>query len=180
MKAKACRIVRQQEKRIHRALMADTAMPTQERLQQSQGAFQIGGDKRSGKIFRMFDTPLQRIFSEQKISELQYEALRQLHTHWFLGQLAGIPRSVDLNRIAVDWNGSAASERELMHREAFDIGWRALERLERFAVNVVILIEQPLTVAGHEIGYRSPYRARLAALELLQSAAGKLVIAWRI
>jgi hypothetical protein len=160
--------------------MVAEAMPTQERLKHAQGAFQIGGDKRSGKIFRMFDTPLQRIFSEQKISELQYEALRQLHAHWFLGQLAGMPRSFDLNHISGNWNGSTASERELIHRQMFEMGWKMLENLEQKIVNIVVLTEQPLVEAGQMLGYRSPYRGRVAALEILRQAADRLVAAWRI
>jgi hypothetical protein len=179
MKSKSQRMTQARNKRTSSLPMADSAMPTQERLQQAKGAFQIGGDRRC-KIFRMLDAPLEQIFSQQKISDLQYEALRQLRVHWYLGQLAGMPRSIDMNRVTVDWNGLGQSERELMHRQAYDIGWRELARLEQIAVNAVVLVENPLAVAGLELGYRSPYRGRVAVLELLRSAAAKLVKAWRI
>jgi hypothetical protein len=166
--------------RTSAALMADTAMPTAERLRQAAGSFQIGGDRRSGRIFRMLDAPLEQIFAEKKINDLEYEALRRLRMHWTLGQLAGSPQSVDFNRVARDWNGIAQSERELYHREMFGIGWNKLEQLERGIIGAVALSEITLAVAGLSLGYRSLYRARLAALDLLHSGAGKLAMAWSL
>lgn len=160
--------------------MADTAMPTSERLKRAAGAFQIGGDRRSGRIFRMLDSPLEQIFADKKIDDLEYEALRRLRMHWTLGQLAGSPQSVDFNRVARDWNGSAQSERELYHREMFGDGWGKLERLERSIIGAVVLTEIGLAVAGVMLGYRSPYRARAAALELLRAGADRLAMAWSL
>jgi hypothetical protein len=178
-KAQAQRQARQQ-KRTSAPLMADTAMPTAERLRHAAGSFQIGGDRRSGRIFRMLDAPLEQIFADKKLSDLQYESLRRLRMHWTLGQLAGSPQSIDYNRVARDWNGTAQSERELFHREMFGIGWQELGGLERSIVGAVVLSEIALSLAGALLGYRSPYRARVAALELLQASAGKLAAAWSL
>jgi hypothetical protein len=100
--------------------------------------------------------------------------------HWSLGALAGSPQSVDFNRVARDWNGIAQSERELYHREMFDLGWRDLIALERGVIGAVVLSEMSLVDAGTALGYRSQYRARQAALVLLRSGAARLAAAWSL
>lgn len=167
-------------KRVSGALMANTAMPTQERLRQAAGNFQIGGDKRSGRIFRMLDSPLEQIFAQRKLDDLQYESLRRLRMHWTLGQLAGSLQSADYNSISRDWNGTAQGERELYHREMFGIGWSVLDKLESTIIGGIVLSEIALAHAGSLLGYRSPFRARTAALALLQSGADKLAQAWNL
>ena len=155
-------------------------MPTAERLRQAEGSFEIGGDRRSGRIVRMLDAPLEKLFSNHKLNDLEYESLRRLRMHWTLGQLSGSPQSVDLNRVAHDWSGNAQSEREVFHRQQFEIGWRALLPLERGVVGAFALNEIALAIVGLGLGYRSPYHARCAALELLQRGADTLAIAWRL
>lgn len=159
-------------------VMAETAMPTQRRLAQAGAAFEIGGDARSGRVIRMLDSPLEQLLSERKLSEQHYEVLRRLRLHWYLGKIVGQVHAIDLNQVQTAWSGLAQNERALLHREAFDQGWSVLERLERGVVNAVVLTETGLTEAGAGLGYRSPYRGRVAALELLQSGAGRLVRAW--
>jgi hypothetical protein len=160
-------------------LLIDSAMPTHERLRHAHGAFEIGGDKRSGRIFRMLDSPLEQLKSENRISELHYEALRKLRMHWYLGNLAGAPGAVDLNRIVARGNGAAQSERELMHRQEFRQAMAQMMAVEREITNAVVLLELALAHAGSLLGYRSPYRARLAALDWLCSGADRLVTHWR-
>jgi len=155
--------------------MAQTAVPTRERLRQAQGAFEIGGDRRSGRIFRMMDTPLEQLFADGRITNLDYDTLCRLRMHWTLGQLGGAPRAIDYDRINVhvasEQNGS---ERELFHREMFELGWRNLAMLERGVIGAVVLQETALAIAGTMLGYASPYRARNAALDLIRSGAAAL------
>lgn len=178
-KAKAHRTPRPVGKRTSEPLMAIQAMPTRERLAQAQGAFQIGGDRRT-KVFRMLDTPLESLYNSEKLTGIQYDALRSLHLHWYVGLMSGSAKSVDLNRISSpDWARMSIGERELMHRQCFDVGWSCLDVSQKVVVNVVALEESGLQVAGFKLGYASPYRGRIAALELLQSGGDALAKAWR-
>jgi hypothetical protein len=174
---------RQRKAAREQALLAQahTAMPTAERLKHAgKGGFTIGGEQRGVKIFRMLDAPIEQLLAENKLTNLQYEALRRLRLHWYCGHLAGLPHAVDLNRVAGFGSGLGQGERELLHREAFDQGWRTLALNEHGVVGCVVLSEYSLALAGSELGYSSPYRARQAALELLLSAADRLAKAWRM
>jgi len=170
----------ERRKRTSAALMADTAMPTAERLERAGGAFEIGGDKRTGRVVRMLDAPIEKLFAEHHLKDLDYAALCLLRTHWTLGQLSGNPQSIDYNRITHAWNNANQSERELFHREMFEIGWICLEQIERQVMGAIVLNEIALTEAGSMLGYRSPYRARMAVLEILQKGASKLVRVWNL
>jgi hypothetical protein len=162
-------------------MLVEAAGPTPERLAHAHGAFQIGGMARSARVFRMLDAPIERLLFESRITESQHEALRQLRTHWFLGQVAATPRSVDLDRVvARDQDNRAPGELVLVHRQAFRAAWRILRSAERQVVHDVVLFELPLHVAGVGLGYTSPYRARHGAFELVQSAADQLRWFWRI
>lgn len=161
--------------------MAAEAMPTPERLRRAAGAFEIGGDRRTGRVIRLMDAPLQRLRADHRLDELDYEALCRLHRHWVLGQLGGAPRAIDYNRVTVHEAGGAAfSERELFHRSMFRLGWGELVTLERLATGAVVLAEVALAEAGGALGYQSPYRARSAILELLRSSANKLATIWKM
>jgi hypothetical protein len=159
-----------------RPSMAATAMPTQERLRQAGDAFEIGGSVRDGHIFRMLDAPLEQLYGRRLLTQGQYEALRRMRLHWFLGAMASSLRAVDLNRVQVSsWDALGQSERELMHRQAFGAGWALLGPLQRGVVMTVVLTEGGLTSAGAELGYRSPFRGRMAAMDLLRGAADVLM-----
>ena len=168
------------KKRTSAALMAAEAMPTAERLKQASGAFHIGGDRRSGRIFRMLDAPLERIYADKKLNETEYESLKRLRMHYTLGQLSGSPQSVDFNRVSFRWRGDSQTERELFHREMFASGWLAMLPLERGVIGAVVLSEIELAMVGEFLGYRSPYRGRVAALDLLRAGAAKLATTWKL
>jgi hypothetical protein len=156
--------------------------PTPQRYKHAQGAFEIGGDKRSGKgnrIVRMLDSPLEQVWTNNQITDAQYENMRRLRLHWFLGDLAGSPQSMNYNRVGTnDWINLGTSERQLQHKQEFIRAFDVLTTIEKQIVSAVVLIEIPLSVAGVELGYRSPYRARQAALEILRGAADRLARVW--
>ena len=178
LKPQALRSVSPRLKRA--AVMAESAMPTAERLKQAAGAFDIGGDKRSGRVFRMLDAPLEILFSAKKLTDLEYESLRRLRMHWTLGLLSGSLQSADFNRVADHLSVAAQSEREIYHREMFNIGWVAMVPLERATVGAVALNEIALAIVGAALGYQSPYRARSVVLELMQSGAARIAQAWKL
>jgi hypothetical protein len=158
----------------------DDRGPTPERLQRARKAFVVAGTVRR-RIVQMCDTPLERLLLRDQLSLGQFNALRKLREHWFLGQLAGHPRAVNLDRIlAPTWDGLALGERELEHRGQFRWAWLVLTALERQVVYSVALAEAELLAAGAAMGYRSPHRARQNALTVLRAAADRLVKLWRI
>lgn len=161
------------------AAMQAEAMPTAQRLQHAGGAFEIGGNGRGKRIFRMLDAPIEQLLKENKLNDAQYEALRLMRVHWYLGSLSGNLRSTDLDRLPDDQMNLTSVERGLMHREAFYAGWKMLDLLQKAAVNSVVLIEQSLTATGADLGYSSPYRGRVAVLGYLHGAAEQLIDAWR-
>jgi DNA-directed RNA polymerase specialized sigma subunit len=69
-------------------------------------------------------------------------------------------------------------EQEILHRERIEIAFGALRQLEREVVTMMVLGEQNINEVGAWMGYSSPYRGRQAALELLRTAAGKIMSAW--
>jgi hypothetical protein len=172
------------KKRRQLEAMQPEAMPTAERLRHAGDAFEIGGSSGRGKrIFRMLDAPIEQLLKEGKLNDAQYEVLRLMRVHWWLGSLSGNLRSTDLNRLTMklphDETNLTSVERGLMHREAFYCGWSALDLLQKTSVNSVVLIEQSLTATGADLGYASPYRGRAAVLEYLRGAAAQLMDAWR-
>jgi hypothetical protein len=163
--------------------------PTPERLRQSEGHFDIGGDKRVGQRFKMRDTPLGRALVRQKISEAEYAGLKKYALHWFAGGLAGHLNSVDLNRVlAFDpmaMTGLARSEAQLDHRKEYNEARAYLGiRQSREGAGLVLVAdcvacwEVSLEHAGHLLGFVSPYRAREAAASALRAAGDQLVKLW--
>jgi hypothetical protein len=165
--------------------------PTPERLRQSRGGFQIGGDRRVGYRFKMLDTPLARALAHQKISAVEYAGLRRYASHWVAGGLQGYLNSVDLNRVlAFDpcgMTGLARSEAQVEHRKQYREA-RAYLGIRRdrdgaalvLVADCVACLEIALVEAGHMLGFNSDYRAREAAAERLRAAGEQLAELWEI
>jgi hypothetical protein len=165
------------------------AGPTPERLKQAgklkDGDFEIGGNKRDGHRYKMTDSPLARALVRQKISGEEFTGLKKYALHWFAGGLAGHLNSIDLNRVlAFDpcaMSGLAKNEAQADHRNLYraareQIGYVRPEIA--FVADCVACFEIDLMVVGHHLGFRSPYRARVAALELLRDAGDRLAEFW--
>jgi hypothetical protein len=159
--------------------------PTVERIGKAAGAFEVGGDRRSRyRVYRMRDTPLDRLFAEHRISGVQFAATQKFRLHWFCGSFAGSLRSVDPDRVyAVDYStmtGLARSQREAEHRDEYQRARAALGGVARIVIEGVACCEFSLEAAGVWLGYRSPFRARMAALELFCGGADQLAALWGI
>jgi hypothetical protein len=162
--------------------------PTPERLRHAgatkkfPGFFEIGGDRRTGYRYSMRDTPLGRALMRQKLSTEEFSGLKKYAIHWFAGGLQGHLNSMDLNRIyAFDpagMSGLAQSEAQADHRQAYYQAREHLGRRPAFVADCVACFEISLDVVGDALGFRSPYRAREAALEILRDAGGRLVTLW--
>ena len=157
--------------------------PTPERLRRSEGFFEIGGDKRTGQRFAMRDAPLGRALVRQKISIEEFSGLKKYALHWSAGGLQGHLNSVDLNRIyAFDpgsMSGLARSEAQADHRQLYHRAHEHLGRRPAFVADCVACFEISLEIVGDALGFRSRYRAREAALEILRDAGYRLAVFWR-
>jgi hypothetical protein len=150
-------------------------MPPRERL--SHDDFEVGGVGRM-RVVRIL-TPLDQLLARAQISPLQYEALRLLHKHWFLGHLAPALRAIDPERTY--GAGAELGLEALYHQASYYQGMDSLrEPHQQYVVTTLVLGEFGLNSAGALLGYRSPFRGRVKALELLRSAANRLIEIWRI
>jgi hypothetical protein len=157
--------------------------PTPQRIKHSRGAFEIGGDSRVGYRFQMHDNPLGRALMRQKISGEEYTGLKKYALHWFAGGLQGNLNSVDLNRILAfdpaSMTGLAKTEAQADHRQEYHQARLFIGRRPALIADAIACFEFDLVPAGRMLGYRSNYRAREAALEILRDAGYRLAAWWR-
>ena len=162
--------------------------PTAERLRhagfskKSPGDVEIGGNRRDGQRFKMNDNPLGRALARQIISGEEYTGLKVYALHWFAAGLAGHLNSIDLNRVlAFDptrMSGLARSEAQADHRSAYYLAREQIGRRPAFVADSVACHDIGLTDVGRSLGFRSPYRGRVAALDILRDAGGRLSELW--
>ena len=162
------------------------AGPTPERLRHAgklkDGDFEIGGNKRDGQRYKMTDTPLARALMRQIISGEEYTGLKVYALHWFAAGLQGHLGSVDLNRVlAFDpgaMTGLARTEAQADHRQAYYQAREHIGTRPAFVSDCVACWEIELTPVGHALGFKSDYRGRVAALDILRDAGGRLSEFW--
>lgn len=156
--------------------------PTPERLRHSRGNFEIGGNRRDGQRFKMTDNPLARALARQIISGEEYTGLKVYALHWFAGGLQGQLNSVDLNRVfAFDpgrMTGLARCEAQADHRQAYHLARETIGTRPAFVADSVACHDIELTRVGHMLGFKSDYRGRVAALDILRDAGGRLSELW--
>lgn len=160
----------------------DDAGPTAERLSKAGEFFAIAGRSRSARRITMLDDALGKAWLRQIISAVEYSALKRYALHWLAGGLQGPIGSVDLNRIyAFDpsqMSGLARTEAQLNHKQLYyqakqEIGFRP-----SFVADQVACFDRALQHTGESMGFRSPYRARQRAGEILADAGHRLAIFW--
>lgn len=158
--------------------------PTSERVRAAGESFEIGGDQQAGFKYTMQDSPLDRLWSRRAIGGKEYAALKRYREHWYQSGLGGSAQSADLNRIfaanPINMTFLAKSEAQVNHRDNY---WAAREHIGHkpgIVVDNVVCQEWDLVIAGHSIGYSSPYRARQKATEILRDAGYRLSKMWGI
>jgi hypothetical protein len=118
----------------------------------------------------------------QIISGEEYTGLKVYALHWFAGGLQGQLNSVDLNRVlAFDptrMSGLARNEAQADHRQRYYLARQHIGRRPAFVSDCVACYEIDLTSVGHRLGFKSDYRARVAALDILRDAGGRLSALW--
>ncbi len=156
---------------------------TPERAQKAGSDYIVGGDDRTGKVLRLTDEPLERLWRRSGLEGREYTALQKYRHHWYhSGLLPGVG-SVDLNRVFAsdpsNSSGMAKSEAQAHHRGQVRQANDIIELL-RPTVERVVCHEWPLEQAGYELGYKSPFRARMQAASELRAAGAKLARFWGI
>lgn len=156
----------------------DDAGPTAERLSKAGEFFQIAGRSRSGRRITMLDDPLGRSWMRRIISAAEYSALRRYALHWVAGGLQGPLGSVDLNRVfAFDpsqMTGLARTEAQLDHKQTYYAAREHLGFRPSFVADQIACLGRSLQETGQSLGFRSPYRARMRAAEILSDAGYRL------
>lgn len=158
--------------------------PTRERLRAAGEFYEVGDDKAGHKKWTMQDSPLARLKARRAIDPKEYAALMKYAHHWYHAGLSPGVGSVDLNRVfssdPSNSSGMAKSEGQAHHRSQWRKAREVLGHRPGIIVDNVVCCEWPLAVAGHSIGYDSPYRARQAAAEILRDAGYRLAKMWGI
>jgi hypothetical protein len=167
---------------IHMPATEDRAGPTQERLGHAGEFFTVAGRSKSSRKITMLDDALGRAWVRRKISPEEYSALRRYALHWLAGGLQGHLGSVDLNRIyAFDparMTGLASSEAQCDHRMAYYSARESLGTRPAYVADQVACLDVRLSQVGYALGYRSIWRGRAKAAEILSDAGYRLVKFW--
>jgi len=131
--------------------------------------FEIGGDRRSGHRFKMTDAPLAKALARQKISGEEFrrpEKIRAALVRWRLGGAFELHRPQSHLGVRSLPDVRARQERSSAdHRAAYHAARLYLGRRPAFVADRVACFEVELEPVGHALGFRSNYRARVAALE---------------
>ena len=160
--------------------MDDSAGPTEERLKRAGDYFTMVGRARS-KHITMLDDALGKALVKQIIQPDEYHGLRRYALHWVAGGLLGHLSSIDLNRGSCDLvsnSGLAVTERQIYHRDLFHRAHDAIGLRPAFVADQVACYEVEITKVGTMLGYRSAWRGREKAIELLREAGYRLVKFW--
>jgi hypothetical protein len=156
--------------------------PTAQRLEKAEGFYAIGNETRGAPIHTMRDNPLERLFAKRLLSGTEYSALQKYHHHWHCAGLEASLGSVDLNRIFSSdpgsMSGMAKSEAQAHHRRQWREAREIIGHKTGIVVDNVVCAGNSLEVAGHSIGYNSPFRAREAAMKHVQRAGDMLERHW--
>jgi hypothetical protein len=156
----------------------DDAGPTAERLSKAGSFFNITGRSRSSRRIVMFDDALGRAWMRQKISAVEYSALRRYALHWVAGGLQGPLGSVDLNRVyafdPTQMTGLARTEAQLDHKRTFYAAQDFIGFRPSYVATQVACFGRGLQETGETMGFRSAFRARERAGEILADAGYRL------
>jgi hypothetical protein len=167
--------------------------PTAERLARADNHFDVGDDRRGGKLYHFHDSPLDRLYSrltksagsaeEQRLRK-EYVGLQRYKLHWHNAGLEASLGSVDLNRVFASdpgsMSGMAKSERQAHHRHEWRAARALLGHRPGIVVDNVVCAETSLEVAGFALGWASAPQARSAATEMLSDAGSRLAGFWGV
>jgi hypothetical protein len=178
--ARTQRVINIDEQKKERA-SGDFRGPTEERLGKAVHGFEVGDDQQGRRVYFIELRPICAMLKARQIDGKQFAALDKFHKHWFNAKLTGGCRSVDLNRIyAPDpFDYLDASERQWSNRREYNRALDCFKFQEQIiASNLVLSETMTAEQCGYGLGYRSPYRARSAAVTVIRGIADKLIDLW--
>jgi hypothetical protein len=156
----------------------DTAGPTPERIQHAGQFFTVAGRSKSSRRITMLDDALGRAWMRRNISGEEYSALKKYALHWLAGGLQGHLGSVDLNRILAfdpgSMSGLAKTEAQADHRAAYWSAHDMLGHRPAFVADQVACYDSSIASVGRMLGFKSPWRGRERAIEILADAGYRL------
>jgi hypothetical protein len=160
----------------------DPSGPTAERLKHAGEFFTIAGRSRSSRRITLLDDALGRAWMRRKISAAEYSALKKYALHWLAGGLQGHLGSVDLNRILAfdpgSMSGLAKTERQADHRRLYHAARDHLGTRPAMVADHIACFDTPLSTVGVLLGFKSPWRGRSKAAEILSDAGYRLAKFW--
>ncbi len=156
------------------------ARPTPERLRRAGTDFERGD---TGQI-TMRDSPLERAFSRNIITQEQYSAGQKYRHHWYHAGLSDQLGSADLSRIfAIDlgnFSGMAKSEVQLFHRQRYREATQAIGKIGSHVLDWAVCREIALEQVGYTLGWSSRAQAYAAAVERMKTALEAACKLWGI
>lgn len=181
-----------------REKLLDVRGPSQERIDQSSGQYDIGGSDRGVKIVHFLDSPLERIYgrlaraakTEDETTRLgiEYAALAKYRKLFVESGMVGSIGSVDPNRTySPSPSGRsflASTERQQDMRDEYRAAVIHLNNHPEWGIKQTIVVdnicchERSLEIAGFAIGKMSQRRAIVAAEEILRDAGHRLGKMW--
>ncbi len=175
-------VIDRDKERLERRSVDDHRGTTPERVQKAAGAFTIGDDKQGGKTWTMMDSPLERLFAQDRLSKSEYDGLVKYRIHWFRAGLQPSLGSVDLNRIFAsdpsNFSGMAKSEAQVFHRQKWREACDLLGHRATIVIDNVVCAEQSALSAGICIGWNNRPQAEAAAITVLRDAGYRLARHW--
>lgn len=168
--------------------------PTAERLIQSNGHLEVGGEKGDARVYRFNDTALARVYGRLKanartedqraISEREERALERYFTAYVEGGMLGNVSSVDCNRTGssspAGRDHAAKTAWQIDHRDDFNRANITLSENQRTVLKIVVLAGGSLEDAGRAMGKMSKTRALQCAERILRDGGSALVELWKI
>lgn len=179
------KLVIDRDKERAEAARGDFRGPTEERLGKAADGYEVGDDQQGNQVYYIELRPIVAMLKRRQIDGKQFQALDKFHKHWFNAKLGGGCRSVDFNRIyAPDPfadNFLNANERQIANRREYNRALDEFKFQERIiATNLILSETMTAEECGYGLGYRSPYRARAAAVTVIRGMADKLCDLWGI
>ena len=130
----------------------------------------------------MLDDALGRALLRKKIQPDEYSALRRYALHWLAGGLQGHLGSVDLNRIysfdPQQMSGLANSEAQCDHRQFYYQARESIGTRRAYVADQVACLDVRLAQVGADLGFRTIWRGRAKAAEILSDAGYRLAKFW--
>jgi len=158
----------------------DRASPTPERMRRAGRDFERGD---TGQI-TMRDSPFERAFARNVITQEQYSAGQKYRHHWYHAGLCDRIGSLDPNRIfAPDlalFSGMARTETQVFHRQRYREAAEAIGKIGSHVLEWTVCREVALDQVGYSLGWSGRAQAYAAALERVRAALDALCKLWGI